>query len=528
MTNGAWLDTTAGQGFRRTIEKEFSSIYVFNLRGNARTSGEIRRRERDNVFGQGTRTPICITFLIKKPNTTRKATIRYHDIGDYLTREEKLIKIKRFKSILNEDMKLKTLKPDKHGDWINQRKAFPDDFIPLCGEKKFDPDNKSFFITNSLGIKSNRDSFVNNYSKEKLKENVKLTIEHFRSELERVRNITNRVPKIERSKGIWTADWRKKLFQGKDIEDFDEKLIYPCTYRPFIINNRYFGKDLNWSRYQTHRFYPSNITTNLTICLGAKSPTQHGNFSLFISDKLVDHHVTSDKCFPLHYYPKDYKELTELEQVLAGKIQDKYENVTNYVFDLAYKQYLDKNISKTDLFYYAYGFLHNKEYKTEFEDTLVREYPSIKLVDSVTDFWSFVKAGRQLAELHTNYENLGTPEGVIVDDLTINKNYDDYKVTKIKYKSTKDKSIIKYNSFVTIKNIPERAYSYKINGKAVIDTFIKFHAFIVDKNSRLVNDVNDLAKEKENPRYVLDLLLGTMNVALQTLDIVEGLPKIKF
>ena len=525
VTNGAWLDSAAGQGFRRTIENEFSSIYVFNLRGNARTSGEIRRKERDNVFGQGTRTPICITFLIKKPNTTGKATIHYHDIGDYLTREEKLEKIKNFKSILNKDMELKILKPDDHGDWINQRKEFPEDFIPLCGENKIDPDIKSFFVTYSNGVLSARDAFVNNFSKKQLEENVELTMEHFRSELERVKNLTSRVPKIERSKGIWTADWRNRLIQGRDIKDFDEKLIYPCTYRPFITNNRYFGKDLNERRYQTHRFYPSNRIKNPTICSGVKSPTQHSNFSVFISDKLVDRHLTSDRCFPLYYYPLDYKELTELGQILAGKIQNKYENVTDYVLNLALNKYPNENINKTDLFYYAYGFLHSNEYKTEFKDTLVREYPSIKLVDSVTDFWSFVKAGRQLAELHINYENLGTPEGVIVDDLTTNN---DYKVTKIKYKSTKDKSVIKYNSLVTIRNIPERVYSYKINGKSVIDTFIKYHTFIVDKNSGLVNDVNDLAKEKENPRYVLDLLLGTINATLQTLDIVEGLPKIKF
>ena len=528
VTNGAWLDTTAGQGFRRTIEKEFSSIYVFNLRGNQRTSGEVSRKEGGKIFGAGSRTPICITFLIKKTNAIGKATIHYHDIGDYLTREEKLEKIKNFKSILNKDMKLKTLKPDKYWDWINQRKEFPKDFIPLLGEKKFDPDNKSFFITYSLGVCSKRDAFVNNFSKEKLNQHVKLTINHYRTELERLKDSKNKEPEIDNSKGVWTRNWKNKLKKGKYIEVFNERLIYSLSYRPFITINRYFGEDLNDDRARTYRFYPSNITTNLTICLGTKSPNQHGNFSVFISDKLVDSGFTIGQCFPLYYYPSDYKELTELGQILAGKIQNKYENVTDYVLNLALDKYLNPGINKTDLFYYAYGFLHSNEYKTEFKDTLVREYPSIKLVDSVTDFWSFVKAGRQLAELHINYENLGTPEGVIVDNLATNNDYVDYKVTKIKYKSTKDKSIIKYNSLVTIRNIPERVYSYKINSKSVIDTFIKYYAFIVDKNSGLVNDVNDLAKEKENPRYVLDLLLGTINATLQTLDIVEGLPKIKF
>lgn len=90
VTNGGWLDGQAMDGFRKTLVDEFSSIYVFNLRGNARTSGEQRRKEKDNVFGQGTRTPITITMLIKNSESSEHGAIRYHDIGDYLTREEKL------------------------------------------------------------------------------------------------------------------------------------------------------------------------------------------------------------------------------------------------------------------------------------------------------------------------------------------------------------------------------------------------------------------------------------------------------
>ena len=68
VSNGAWLDGNSTDGFRKTIEEEFSAIYVFNTRGNARTSGELRKKEAGNVFGSGSRTPISITILIKKPN----------------------------------------------------------------------------------------------------------------------------------------------------------------------------------------------------------------------------------------------------------------------------------------------------------------------------------------------------------------------------------------------------------------------------------------------------------------------------
>ena len=89
VSNGMWLDSNSADGFRKTIEREFSGIWVFNLRGNARTQGELRRKEAGNVFGEGTRTPVAITLLVKKPKTkSEKAKVYYHDIGYYLSREE--------------------------------------------------------------------------------------------------------------------------------------------------------------------------------------------------------------------------------------------------------------------------------------------------------------------------------------------------------------------------------------------------------------------------------------------------------
>ena len=135
VTNGAWIDGTATSGFRKNIEKEFSSIYVFNLRGNARTSGEQRKKEKGNVFGEGTRTPVTITLLVKNPNEKKeKAKIYYYDIGDYLSREEKLFKIKDFKSIGSKKMDWQILNPNEEGDWINQRNDKFKDFIPLYDE----------------------------------------------------------------------------------------------------------------------------------------------------------------------------------------------------------------------------------------------------------------------------------------------------------------------------------------------------------------------------------------------------------
>jgi len=139
VSNAAWLDGNGMDGLRQCLEKEFSSIYVFNLRGNQRTSGELSRKEGGKIFGSGSRTPIAITLLVKNPDkTAEKATIHYVDIGDYLNREEKLIIISNYRSVSNPAMPWQTLEPNEHGDWISQRNDLFETFIPLAGKTKFD------------------------------------------------------------------------------------------------------------------------------------------------------------------------------------------------------------------------------------------------------------------------------------------------------------------------------------------------------------------------------------------------------
>ena len=122
VSNSGWLDGSGMDGLRKCLEKEFSSIYVFNLRGNQRTSGELSRKEGGKIFGSGSRTPIAITLLVKNPERkNQKALIHYYEIDDYLNREDKLQILKNYKSVANEAIQWKSLRPNEHGDWISQR-----------------------------------------------------------------------------------------------------------------------------------------------------------------------------------------------------------------------------------------------------------------------------------------------------------------------------------------------------------------------------------------------------------------------
>jgi len=183
VSNGAWLDNNSFDGFRKSIEQEFAEIYVFNLRGNQRTSGELSRREGGKIFGSGSRTPVSITLLVKKPHQG-KATIHYHDIGDYLSREQKLDIIRKAKSIATLPMDI--LHPNEHGDWINLRNDSFSNFIQIEPEKKFDQRQKSFFITYSCGVKTQRDPWCYNYSKDIVDKVSREMVDYYNSQRKKI------------------------------------------------------------------------------------------------------------------------------------------------------------------------------------------------------------------------------------------------------------------------------------------------------------------------------------------------------
>ena len=162
--------------------------------------------------------------------------------------------------------------------------------------------------------------------------------------------------------------------------------------------------------------------------------------------------------------------------------------------------------------------------------------PRLPLVEKTDDFWAFSRAGRELADLHLNYENVEPTKEVVVDiqgDL-FNDNIQPEKLYRVeqmrfgKINKEKDKSIIEYNSFITLRNIPLRAYDYVVNGKSAIEWIMERYCDKVDTKSGIRNDANQWGIEHGNPRYPLDLLQSIITLSIKTLDIVDGLPKITF
>lgn len=528
ISNGSWLDGNASSGFRKTIEKEFSSIWVFNLRGNARTQGELRRKEAGNVFESGSRTPISITLLVKNPEVqTEKATIHYHDIGDYLKREEKLTIISDSKSIQG-PLEWKTIKPNKEGDWINQRNELFDTFIEISSKTK---KKELFFNYLSNGLVTNRDSWVYNFSKETIKNKMTSFIDFYNEQRVGFIDYTktqssNSKIKVEDfidtnpQKISWTRALKNSL-KGNHKREFDEANLAVGMYRPFSKHNIYFDKYFNECVYQQTKLFPNKELENLVIVTtgtGAKKP-----FSTLMTNSIPDLQTfANSQCFPLYYYE-------EKEQIQGGLFdvanESKFirrDGVSDFIWERVKKQY-GKSVTKEDIFYYAYGILNSEDYRKAFENDLKKMLPRLPLLDSVKDFWAFSKAGRKLADLHVYYEDVAP-----YSEVTVNGDNGNYRVTKMKFLKKGVRDTIIYNSQITISNIPEKAYKYMVNGKSAIEWIMERYQIKTDKKSGITNDPNDWCDEVNNPRYILDLLLGIINVSIQTVDIVNNLPKLNF
>ena len=550
ISNGAWLDSNSGEGFRACLETEFTDIFVLNLRGNQRTSGELSRKEGGKIFGGGSRTPITITFLVKNPaKVGQKATIHYHDIGDYLTREQKLDLVKKFRSIDGRSIDWQIIEPTDRHDWINQRDGLFDTLIQLGDKKK---SSQTVFSIFTAGDITHRDSWCYNSSSSTLTNNIKSCIDFYNIQKNECIGCSSLEDIMKKVDGDLTKiKWDQKLYEHalKGIShQFNPENVRTALYRPFFKQNLYYDAALNWSRYQLPKIYPTNSSSNLLICITGIGSSK--DFSCLISDKIPDLQLMfNGQCFPLYWYEE--RKDTGLSLFDDELTEEKYirrDGISDWILKEVRKRFGNsKAITKEHIFYYVYGILHSTQYRERFAADLKKSLPRIPIVDKVEDFMAFYKAGKALAELHLNYEQVPPSPDVTatIADAVYKEPTDDepfgytkyshFRVLKMVFpkvrneagKRVPDKSRIIYNDNITIENIPAKAYEYIVNGKSAIEWIMERYAVTQDTRSLIINDPNDWSKEHGNPTYIYDLLLSVINLSVQTVDIVNSLPKLK-
>ncbi len=546
VTNAGFLEANTADGMRKCLAEEFSNIFVFHLRGNQRTSGELSRREGGKIFGSGSRAPIAISLLVKNPNATQHGQIHFYDIGDYLPREDKLSRIAALGSIagITDVGGWRIITPDAHGDWLRQRDDSFEEHILMGAKKGTTP---KLFENFSLGVVTARDAWCYNASQDKLATGISRMIAFYNSELARFNHAYPGEEKKERDSKIedfintdptqisWTRALKQELAKDRFFE-FDITCLTPSVYRPFSKQWLYYNRRFNEVVYQMPRIFPDAKTENRAIMIKQRW-AGNGQLALMV-DRVVELQTDGGaQCFPLYLYDEPTPNTAELKQapLLGGSStpakaeRTRRDAITDEGLAHFKTAYPGEAISKEHIFYYVYGLLHSEDYRGRYADNLAKELPRIPCVKTVADFWAFSKAGRALAEWHLNYETV-TPYPLEIQGGGAGLTDADYRVEKMKYgKKGKEKDLttLIYNHKITLTGIPLEAYEYVVNGKPALDWVVERQCVKTDKASGIVNDANDWAIETmKNPKYPLELFARVVTVSLETMKIVKALPKL--
>lgn len=489
ITNAGFIDSQSADGLRKCWFEEFNYLYIFNLRGDAkRTQGEQRRKEAGNVFGEGSRTPNAISILVKDGSDNHE--IFYHDIGDYLSQEQKLQIVSEKGSL--ENISWTKITPDKNHDWINQRDESYASFVPFIDNA--DKEN-GIFQDQYTGVYPARDAWVTGFSKEKVSQNANHMIANYNDELKRLAKIgdsNERIEKVNKSESFikWSRGLSDKFKKGQEIV-LDNNNIVLFMHRPFTKKWLFYDKNVIEmpSRYQ-------HIYKDMGNVLYLQGQGSKKEFSC-ISTNLIPNLqlIHNGKGFPMY----------------SGK--DSLGIVPNISESFLKKHKLSIN----DVFYLIYGVLHSNEYRTKYSNDLVKDFPRIPNLNNRD---KFIEVGRKLVDLHINYESVPAFEGVTIES----KNNPSYKVTKMKHPKKGIIETIIFNNDITIKNIPKKAYEYIVNGKPAIQWIMEQYQVIIDKKSGIKDDPNDYS---DNEKYILNLLLSVINVSVQTVDLINSLPALE-
>ena len=554
VSNGGWIDGNTADGVRLSLEDELSDIYVYNLRGNQRTAGEQSRKEGGKVFGSGSRNTVAVIIAVKR-EVPDDVCIHYHDIGDYLSTDEKLAIVDR--STLD-NVEWQIIEPNIYGDWLNQRdKDF--ETWPVIGEKK--GDTTKFFEEHSRGLSTARDAWSYSSETGQLVENIGAHVANYRQAQELFRSggfeeskrgvdalFAQHPELVDSTQGSWNVNLKQELARGTEIS-FEPDRVYTSLYRPFFKQRNYFAKELIDRQYQLPSMFPTQQHKNIGIeTSGASSPS---GWSVLASNAMPDVQLLGNgQFFPRFTWALvgasdgrlfgDGASISEGESSMYGQVGEvvagyvRKDNITDEIKAL-YRDALGADVTGDDIFHFVYGKLHDPNYRETYAGDLKKMLPHIETPTSRARFDQLAAAGRELMDLHVNYEDVEPwPVTVEVKASADESDRETWRVQKMKWakkkdsetgKNVNDVTTLVYNKSVTVRDIPAEADEYMLGSRSALAWIIDRYRVKKDKASGIVNDPNDWADEVGNPRYIVDLIAKVTRVAVETVRIVEGIRK---
>lgn len=492
VTNGSYLDSNSTDGLRASLYSEFNHLYIFNLRGNQRTQGEQSRKEGGKIFGSGSRAPIAISILIK--DGSNKHEIFYHDIGDYLSRKQKLQLIESAND--TQGIEWSQIKPDANNDWLNQRDPHYQTYPSIVGEEN------SPFLNNAVGISTNRDIWVSGFSKQSVLDNSKRLIDNYNAEVSKNGGQGKKSTMRDSKKIKWSAGLDNQFKKGIKL-NLNPQNMRLEMYRPFA--KKWLMYDRNIVE-RPGKYYELWGKDNEVIVTTGRGTSR--NFSPLVTNVLPN----------LDLMEKGQGFLRFDHSNKNGLLPDP-DNINKHFAN-------QLGLNDGDAFAYVYALLNSADYQQRYANDLRKDLARIPIVKDVD---KYVAIGQQLINLHLNYE-----EVPIYDDVDIQyKGEPSYKVNKMRFakkrnsetgKLENDRSTIIFNNLITVSNIPDKAYQYIVNSRSAIEWIMDQYRVKHDKKSGITEDPNDYS---DDPKYIFNLLLRIINVSIQTVDLISQLPKLQ-
>ena len=516
VSNNSFIDGIAFDGMRKHLLEDFSLIYHLDLAGNIRGG----KGQGGNIFDNQSSVGIGITVAVRsKEHQVHR--LRYYRVADDMTGAAKRELLESFSqqkiNILN-NVNWQEVLPDKHHNWLQPGYAQEFAGFLSIGTRGVKATKSlavgAIFKTYSNGVKTNRDAVVIDFDRNRLTDRIEEFVEAYNAEVDRHKR--HGKPKdvdefVNYEKIIWSSTLKSHLKRGKYAEFAKEKLRR-YTYRPFSRRYLFFDNILVDRRLVFPIIFPTEGSedSNRVICSTAVGNNKP--FHTLMLDKLPDLHLTGDsQCFPLYTYDEE--------------VENRRENITDWALTQFQTHYESHDIRKDDIFYYVYGLLHHPEYRERYADNLRKELPRIPYAP---DFWAYSKSGRQLANLHLEYED-AEPYGLHWE---INGAID-YRVEKMRpgEKSPSPNGdwkifdTVKYNDTLTLSGIPPEAFDYRLGTRSALEWIIDQYQVTTERKSKIVRAPNEYS---DDPRYIINLLEKVITVSVETVRIVNQLAKLEY
>jgi predicted helicase len=503
VTNNSFVDNLAFDGMRKHLAEDFDRIYVLDCGGNVRKNPKLSGTTH-NVFG--IQVGVSINFFVKTPGESEDCRLFYHRMGEFLRKEERY-------EVMDEagdwrGIKWKELEPDDKHRWLvdPQTKEF-ESYVALGSKeaKKAEwGDAETIFNTFGVGVKTSRDAWVLDFNRDELTERIESFASTYNAERHRWqaredRNANLRDFLLDDDTQIkWSSGLRRSLKNGR-AASFEDPKIQVGHYRPFTKMWMYYDSVFIERPGLFRKFFPAGTESeNLAISLTGKAGEKP--FMALMVDAIPDSHITgagtNAQCFPFYVYEEDGT--------------NRRENITDWALEQFQMHYGDPSITKWDIFYYVYALLHHPRYRERYEEPLNRHLPHLPYAP---DFAAFAEAGKDLADLHVGYED--------VEPYPLDENESgqlEWRVEKIRWRQ--NKTALKYNDFLTLEGIPQKAHDYQLAHKSALGWLKSRYRIKTYNRYDITHDPND----PDDKWYIVDLIKRVTRVSVETVEIVNSLP----